>query len=110
MSRNRFKKQLSRVGDSVDDFIDDASDRYESVRDDLRRRTGRVRDRAQDVRESAEDAWDNRGDLVDDLVDGARSWGECATSYAVARFRRDPVGTVAVGAIGFWLVGKLLKR
>ena len=81
MSRYRFKKQLGRVGDTVDDFIDDA-----------------------------EDAWDNRGDIADDVADTLLSAGEYAMEYVQNRFRRDPVGTIAVGAIGIWVIGKLLKR
>ncbi len=110
MSRYRLKKRLARVGDNVDDFIDDASDVYDSLRSDVSRRARDLKGRAYGVRDRAEDAWDHRDDLVEDFADGVISAGEYAAGLVARRFKSDPVGTVAVGAILFWVAGRLARR
>ncbi len=110
MSRYQLKKRLARVGDQVDDFIDDAGDKYDSLRYSARRRAKELRHRAHEVRDRAEDAWDHRDDLLEDFADGAISLGECAVNMLSRKFKSDPVGTVAIAAISLWVLGRLAKR
>ena len=110
MSRTNLKKRLARLGDQVDDFIEEANDAYESIRNDVKRKTKDIKGRAYEVKDRAEDAWDNRDDYFEDFADGAISLGQCAADMAVRRFKNDPVGTIAVAAIALWVVGRLARR
>ena len=82
--------------EELEDAIEDARDAYGSARKDIGKR--------------ARKAWSHRDDIADDLADDLRSYGECAADAVYNRFRRDPVGTLAVGAIMFWLAARLARR
>ena len=51
MSRYNLKKRLARLGDQVDDFIDEANDTYESIRHDVKRTAKDIKGRAYDVKD-----------------------------------------------------------
>ncbi len=88
----RLDKGLKLVRRNVEDVIDDAGDAYEDLREELGRRANR--------------AWRNR----DEYVEEARSAAETVGDLVYSRFRSDPVGTVAIGAIAFWLASRLVRR
>ena len=82
--------------EELEDAIDDARGAYGSARKDISKR--------------ARKAWSHRDDIADDLADDLRSAGERAAGMVSSRFRKDPVGTLAVGAILFWLFARLARR
>jgi ElaB/YqjD/DUF883 family membrane-anchored ribosome-binding protein len=88
----RLDRNWNRVRRNVEDIVDDAGDAYEDF-------TGEVKERASR-------AWDKRDEYVEDVV----SLAETAADAVYARFRADPLGTLAVGAIALWLAGRLLRR
>jgi ElaB/YqjD/DUF883 family membrane-anchored ribosome-binding protein len=110
MSRYQLKKRLARVGDNVDDFLEEANDTYSTLRRDMRRKAKDLKGRAYDVRDRAEEAWDHRDDYLDDLADGVMSLGGCAAAMVTRKFKNDPIGTIAIGAIALWVVGRLARR
>ncbi len=88
----RLDKNWKRVRRNVEDLVDEAGDAYDDFSDEVKHRASR--------------AWRNRDDYVDEVVSVAESMAD----VIYARFRADPVGTIAVGAIVFWLAGKLVRR
>ena len=110
MSRYQLKKRLARVGDNVDDFLEEANDTYSTLRRDVRRKAKDLKGRAYDVRDRAEDVWDARDEYLEDLTDGVMSFGESIACAVTRKFKDDPVGTIAIGAIAFWVVGRLARR
>jgi ElaB/YqjD/DUF883 family membrane-anchored ribosome-binding protein len=88
----RLDKNLKRVRRNVEDMVDDAGDAYDEFTDEVKAR--------------AYQAWRNRDEYVDDVV----SVAESAADMVYARFRTDPLGTIAVGAIVLWFAGRLVRR
>jgi hypothetical protein len=85
-------KGLKYARRNVEDVIDEAGDAYEDLRDEVGRRASR--------------AWRNRDEYIDEAVSAAESLGDTV----MRRFRDDPVGTFAVGALLVWLAGRLIRR
>ena len=88
----QLEKSWKRVRRNVEDIVDDAGDAYEDFTDEVKSRASR--------------AWRERDDYLDEAV----SMAEAAGDAVVARFKADPLGTIAVGAIVFWLAGRLIRR
>ncbi len=92
MGRHYLGKRLKCVKRDVRNLRGDAEDAYEAVRKEMGRR--------------AEKAWAYRSDIADDLM----SVSESASRAMSRRFKEDPMGTIAVGAILVWFAGRVVRR
>ncbi len=92
MGKRAIDKYMKRVRRDMEDVMDDAGHAYESMRGHVGRR--------------AEKAWARRGDVADDIM----SYSECAADAMRKRFHSDPMGTIAVGAVLVWFLGRMVRR
>ena len=87
-----WDRRVKKVRRSLEDVADDAGDAYDHFR-------GHVRDRAGQV-------WDDRQEYLDDAVSFAEDLGDAA----YRRLRADPLGTIAIGFVLVWLIGRTVRR
>jgi hypothetical protein len=92
LAMGNWDRQLRKVRRGIEDVTDEAGDAYENLREEVSRRAGQV--------------WRNREDYVDD----AFSLAEEASDAVYRRMRADPLGTIAIGILLFWLIGRTVRR